>query len=918
MIRHVGRDNMGKLFTIRLGLLVCLCLFVLVNARAQHVDLQYVSVSLSKKVLPVKVVFAEIEAQTDYSFVYASSVVKEYEKLRLTKRKTSLGAVLLLLQNQLRIQYAVIDRQIILKKTKTTLSATTRNTEALSPKERLTIRGYVRDEHNGEVLINAQVFDRISGKGVLTNNYGFFSISLNRGPVELVAAEQSYQRLIASFSLYNDTIIDFSLPNYALDEVAIIAEEVQDITEETQMSTTRLTAKEIKDVPALLGEIDVIKVIQMLPGVQSGMEGGSGMYVRGGGPDQNLILLDDVPLYSVSHLGGLFSVFNADALSTVKLTKGGFPARYGGRLSSILDIRMKDGNKEKVEVNGSFGLISGKLSVNGPIGKKTTFLVSARRTWIDLIMRPILRATLGEGGSVGYQFNDLNGKFSHTFSDKDRLYLSVYGGDDSFSGSFQDKDGEPRDDFYYRNKYGGKIQWGNRLAAIRWNHIWDPKLFSNLTATYSRFRFDTRSNYDRTVKENGRSQEQSGVFNYQSGVRDFGLKLDFEYYPSPVHNIRFGIGMTRHTFVPGLLAYALNETDSTFVDTSLIEQKNLSWEGALYIEDELRFGNRFSTNIGVHLAYYHTQGASTLSPQLRFASRYQLSSSLALKASFVQMTQFLHLLSNSGIGIPIDLWVPATPRVPEQKSLQVAMGLSANLWDKKFEFTLEGYYKKMNGLIEYQEGSDFFIGSTSSSDWENQVETGGEGWAYGAEVLLHKKTGKTKGWIGYTLSWNNRRFEALNNGQLYPYRFDRRHDISLVISHQLGKRVLFGANWVYGTGNAFTLPSGGFGQVNISRDVGIFRRLFSGVGGFAAYDNNRNSSRMQAYHRMDVSFSFVKHKKNGRKRTWILGIYNAYNRLNPFSYNLSTAFGQYGRGTRAIRKLTLFPIIPSFTYSISY
>ncbi|MFK7969987.1 MAG: TonB-dependent receptor plug domain-containing protein [Bacteroidia bacterium] len=796
-------------------------------------------------------------------------------------------------------------------------------------KTRHTITGHIAKAQGGEVLINAKIFDAKTNKGVLTNNFGFFSLTLPAGEVRLVAAESGYESQEAVFNLQSDTTIEFKLKYYQVDEVEILADEVRTIQNQTEMSTTTIPVEQIKSMPALMGEVDVIKAVQMLPGVQSGTEGTSGLYVRGGGPDQNLILLDDVPLYYVSHLGGFFSVFNADALSSVKLTKGGFPARYGGRLSSVLDIRMKDGNKEKIEGEGSLGIIAGKLSLNGPIGKKTTFLASARRSWIDLLMRPLSAGAIasagdGSSGSVGYQFYDLNGKITHTFSDKDRLYLSYYGGDDAFKGGFSLTEGSRAGGDYYKEKFDSGLRWGNRLAALRWNHIWNPKLFSNLTATYTNYRFRTDFGF-RTEEQGGDTVAISdGRLKYQSGVRDFGLKLDFEYYPSPSHSFRFGAGITRHRFVPALLGFELNE-GQTNTDTTFAEQTATTWEGALYAEDEIRLGSRFSANIGAHLAYYQEGSRQYLSPQLRLAARYQLTPHLSVKSSFVQMTQFLHLLTNSGIGLPIDLWVPATDKVPPQHSLQAAMGFAASLWKDKFELSVEGYYKKMDGLIEYKEGQSFFLSTGTSQDWQEQVEIEGTGEAYGVELLLQKKRGKTTGWLGYTLSWNNRQFENLNGGEQYPYRYDRRHDISLVVSHKLSKRVAFGANWVFGTGNALTLPNGGYGYVgsgNTWRDNpawGNFSRLLGGARdqGVSLYENGRNGFRMQAYHRMDVSVAFTKQKKWG-ERTWTISFYNTYNRLNPFAYYYGSEGQPDGTRKEVIRKIALFPIIPSINYSFKF
>ena len=391
-----------------------------------------------------------------------------------------------------------------------------------------------------------------------------------------------------------------------------------------------------------------------MPGVQSGNEGSTGLYVRGGGPDQNLILLDDVPLYYVSHLGGFFSVFNADALKSVKLTKGGFPARYGGRLSSVLDIRMKEGNMQEFHGSGSLGIISSKLSLEGPIVKdKTSFIVSGRRTYIDLLTRPIVRLATEGQATFGYNFYDLNAKVNHKFSDKDRLYLSGYFGDDKLSVRAGEKEGEPGDAEYYEFSIENRTRWGNRMGALRWNHIWGPKVFSNLTATYTRYRFDVDNDvYDAYAFMDGNEikvEETSGSLGYFSGIEDFGGKLDFDYYPHPDHSIKFGAMSTFHTFTPGLLGISFSSGPIEF-DTTLNEQYQTSWETAVYVEDEFRIGGRFSANVGLHGVHYLVNDKSYWSLQPRASARFLAGERVAIKASYVQMTQFIHLLSNSGAG----------------------------------------------------------------------------------------------------------------------------------------------------------------------------------------------------------------------------------------------------------------------------
>ncbi|MDX2245730.1 MAG: TonB-dependent receptor [Bacteroidia bacterium] len=794
--------------------------------------------------------------------------------------------------------------------------------------QRFTISGYVTDAETGEKLITATVYDNLTKQGSITNDYGFFSLTLKSGPVELVSSFSGYKPFQTRFVLNQDTTITLSLGIFALEEVEIVAEEEERIEQKTEMSTIDVPIQQIRKLPALLGEVDVIKAIQLMPGVKSGSEGTTGMYVRGGGPDQNLILLDGVPLYYVSHLGGFFSVFNADALSSVKLVKGGFPARYGGRLSSVLDIRMKEGNINKFEGEGSIGLISSKLSFQGPIIKgKTSFIVSGRRTYFDLFSRPISKAVSKGNTSFGYYFHDFNAKVNHTFSDKDRLYLSFYLGDDNLDLKEKYIAGKKGDANYSSNEFKNRIGWGNDLAALRWNHIWSPRLFSNLTATYSKYELGIRYDEKSEFMQNDTLRSSSSFFEYISGIRDWAAKLDFDFYPVPSHDIKFGINSTFHKFTPGSLGYREN-SGSTQIDTTLKTKIHNTIETSLYIEDNFQIGRRFSANIGVHAVNYQVSEQSLFSIQPRASFRLQLTDKMSFKGSYVQMTQFIHLLTNSTVGLPIDLWVPATDKVPSQSSWQAAGGLATSLWEDQFEVSVEGYYKKMEGLIAFKEGTNFFLGGINEGTWENIVETGGQGEAYGAELLVQKKKGKTTGWIGYTLSWNFRQFDELNGGLKFPDRYDRRHDLSVVVSHAFNERISVAGTWVFGTGNAITLPSGNYATLENwdfwgNNNTGSFEPISISSalwGDFSArlYENGRNGFRMEPYHRLDLGVNLTKKTKWG-ERTWNFGIYNAYNRLNPFAYYIRNDYDSNTQTyTPKLKKLSLFPVIPSVSYSFKF
>lgn len=756
-----------------------------------------------------------------------------------------------------------------------------------------TISGYIEDAASGERIIGVNVYVAGTTYGITTNTYGFYSLSLPRGSYDIVVSFIGYQKIETSLDLKKDTSLDFSLFEdvQQLEEVEVTAEELP--AEKVRMSTINLKVADIKKIPAFMGEVDIIRAIQLLPGVQSGSEGTTGFYVRGGSPDQNLILLDGVPVYNASHLFGFFSVFNADAIKNVQLTKGGFPARYGGRLSSVLEIDMKEGNMREFHGEGSIGLIASKLTLEGPIVKdKTSFIVSGRRTYVDLITAPLLSAV--DGYRAGYYFGDINAKINHVFSRKDRLYLSYYGGNDKF---------------YYRERYRSSfdnyeeitesnLEWGNHTASLRWNHLFSNRLFGNLNATFTQYKFNT--GFSDEVTGGTEDENYFSGFEYFSRIRDYGLRYDFEYQLNSKHNLRFGASYTYHIFNPGASQF-LEEFDGISLDSIQEFSKPVfANDFFIYGEDDYQISERWRANYGLHFAGYFVKDAFYSSLQPRLGVRYMISDAWSMKGSYAYMNQFIHLLSNTGIGLPTDLWVSSTANVRPQLSQQVALGSTRSFAGNRFEFSTEIYYKWMSNLIEYKEGASF----VTSSDWENQVETDGKGWAYGMEVLLRKNKGKTTGWIGYTLAWSNRQFENLNNGEIFPYRYDRRHDVSIVLNHEFNDKFDMGLTWVFGSGNSFTAPIGNMLlPSNFDPDFPASYQIYS----------DRNSQRMPNYHRLDLGLNFHKKTKWGQ-RTWNFSIYNAYSRLNPFFLYINEDFN----GNKEVRQVSLFPIIPSIAYIFKF
>lgn len=747
--------------------------------------------------------------------------------------------------------------------------------------QNVTLSGYISEEGSGERLLGATIFVPDKNVGTTSNTYGFYSLTLPADTYTVHYTYLGYKPIIKKLYIGNDVKQNIELTTDNTMEEVVVTAKGEAIQNSTRMSTIDIPVQTIKSLPAFLGEVDVMRAIQLLPGIQGGNEGSTGIYVRGGGPDQNLILLDGVPVYNASHLFGFFSVFNADAIRSVEVIKGGFPARYGGRLSSVIDINMKEGSKEKIHGEGGIGLIASRLTLEGPIQKgKSSFMISGRRTYYDLLTKPFLRGKV----KGGYYFYDLNGKANFQLGKKDHLYISGYFGNDKFYMS--EKTDGPNNT---NSDFKSNIRWGNATAVARWNHEYSSKLFGNLTAHYSQYEFNISGEQKNQLPSSG--NELYG-FKYTSGIQDKAVKYDFDFVPGPSHFIKAGVGFTAHRYMPGAQQIKLTR-DTLNSDTAYGAEDIYANEFDAYIEDDIRITSRLKTNIGVHWSGFSVRDEFFNTIQPRVSARYLISDKLSAKASFVQMNQFIHLLTNSGIGLPTDLWVPVTDKVPVQKSLQYAGGL-AYTHPKGYEFSVEGYYKTMDNVIEYKEGSSFF---NSTTDWDDKIEIG-QGRSYGAELFVQKKQGRLTGMAGYTLSWTKRQFDNLNNGEVYPYRYDRRHDLKIAAIYELTDNIEVSADWVYGTGNAITLPIA-YQQGPDGQDLLIYGK--------------RNGFRMPAYHRGDVSIKFSKERKNW-ERAWVISVYNVYNRRNPFYLYSSKDEG----GNSVFKQASLFPVIPSISYQFKF
>jgi hypothetical protein len=769
---------------------------------------------------------------------------------------------------------------------------------SLSAQQRYTINGYIRDSLSGESIIGSTITVSGASRSVASNQYGFFSLTLDQGNYELLISHVAYKGKSLTIELNSNMPITVDLvPRAAaVSEVIVYTRRRDGNVKNAQMGKTDLTMNQIRNIPAFMGEIDLLKAIQLLPGVRNAGEGNAGFYVRGGGPDQNLIMLDDAVVYNTGHLFGFFSIFNPDAIRNVSLIKGGMPAQYGGRLSSVVDVTMKEGNLNKTEVEGGIGLIASRLSIQGPLKKdKASFIVSARRTYVDALAKPFINKSSDFYGS-GYYFYDLNLKGNYRFSAKDRLYASGYFGRDVFT--FNNA----------KRSFRTNIPWGNSTATIRWNHVFNRKLFANTTAVYNDYKFKFAASQD------------NFELNLSSGIRDGNLKTDFDFYPFASHKLKFGGLVTFHQFIPNVVS---GRQDSVVFKPNKEDEK-YAFESAVYLQDDWEVSEKLKLNYGIRLSRFTQIGPFTkyerdanLNPvdsvvfktlekvksyggvEPRITARYSLNNTTSVKAGVTRNLQYIHLVSNAGSTLPTDLWVPSTYRVRPQISWQYSSGFFKNFRDNTYETSLEIYYKQMDNQIEYREGY-----TPTLNDPENDFVFG-KGWGYGAEVFVNKQKGRLTGWIGYTVSWTWRKFSSLNEGLKFPARYDRRHDMSVVTNYEAGRKWRLGAVFVYGTGSAMSLPER-FYIIN-----GVLTQEFSRI----------NQYRMKPYHRVDLSATYTPVPKRKRKISshWVFSIYNVYSRLNPYFIYFDQG-GSPGTGDLKIeaRQVSLFPILPAVTWNFKF
>ncbi len=779
--------------------------------------------------------------------------------------------------------------------------------KAYNQEEKYTVSGYVMESTSKELLLGVSVYVPELRLGTVSNDYGFYSLTLPSGKHDLTISYIGFESQQTTINLTNDieqTIV-LKPQTEQLDEVVVTSESKLQESKVTQMSTVRLNPKIVEDVPALLGEKDVLKTLQLLPGISGGTEGSSGFFVRGGTPDQNLIILDDAVVYNSNHLFGFFSVFNGDAIKSVEAFKGGFPARFGGRLSSVIKIDMKDGNKEKLTGKFNIGLISSSLLLEGPLNKgKTSFILSGRRTYADLLAQPFLEEDL----NAGYFFADLNFKINHVFNENNRLYWSNYFGEDKFYSTERFDDGDT---------FKARLGWGNITSSLRWNHRFNNKLFSNTSLIFSNYRF--------RVLQEDLIDGQENLFRTSSGINDYTLKTDFNYYPNPDHSIRFGVLGTLHNFTPQRLL-----VEDPFSDNIDSRQELNSFEGGIFLEDDWKATEKLNISAGLRFSYFKQNVTTYNYLEPRLGISYNINPDLAIKGSYANMNQFVHLLSSSGIGLPTDLWVSATDNVKPQRANQYALGIAKDFTNNEYSISLEGYYKTMEDVIEYREGASFLVlddlDTAQEVDWEDNI-TSGRGWAYGAELLLRKKKGPFTGWLGYTLAWSQRQFEELNLGERFNARYDRRHDISVVGIYKPSKKITLSANWVYSSGINFTLPNVATFTPNTDLPIGNnLDRFGNGLFGpieTSRFTNQRNNFRGEANHRLDLGIQFHKQRRKSQ-RTWGISIYNTYARRNPFFYypsenNVDLNGDTISDAVRTeLNRVALLVFVPSVNYTLKF
>lgn len=875
-------------------------------------------VTFNKQKVLITEILEEIEKQAGMFFSYESSLFEGLPPVSLQVDDLSVEDCLKQLFEKQPIMYRINGQSIILKK---------------KPRQ-VVISGFVREATSSEPLIGASVYQTTHRKGTATNSYGFFSLSLDPGDINLQISYIGYQSQLLSFPfMERDTLITIELVNNtSLKEVLVLADDREhQLLHTTRMGSLEFDQQTIRNTPVMFGEADIVKTLQLTPGVTSGTDGFAGMFVRGGNQDENLFLIDGNPVYHINHLGGLFSAFNADAIRNIEFFKAGFPSRYGGRLSSVIDVHTKDGNMKEFHGSATLGLIAGNVSLEGPIVKdRTSFAVSLRRTWLDAITAPTL-AILNhhylkkDGNKVhgGYNFYDLNAKLNHKFSDRSRIFLSFYNGRDALHGGSEEFN-EDKSMTPFHSEYKAHLRWGNLLASAGWTYVFNSKLFGKLSGVFTQY----RSSMARSLEEEyGESNDENHYQSYNemsssTAILDIGARAAFDYLPRPDHHIRFGGDLLIHRFRPEYSQMKIkntSQTDSLSIGTVFTDDLLWAREGSAFLEDDWDISEALRVNAGLRFSFFNVERKTYTGFEPRLSLRWKLRDNLSLKASFSRMNQYIHLVSESFISLPADAWMPVTRKLKPLVSDQISAGAYYNL-NKQFDLSMEVYYKKLNNLLEYKEGYTFL---PVFSSWEDKMVMG-EGRSYGMELMLRKNMGKTTGWIGYALSWSDRLFDTINNGNRYPAKYDSRHKLNIVLMHKLSEKVELSAAWSLASGTYATLSLESY-QSTLNNGNQRWEPEKDAEFVEIDYFGERNNFQFPTYHRLDLGINIFRPKKSGRLGIWNVSVFNAYCRRNPIAifktHRNSMSADDYnaGKGFKPVFKMaSLWPIIPSVSYTYKF
>lgn len=774
-----------------------------------------------------------------------------------------------------------------------------------------TLNGYVRDAATKETLAGSNVLEKESGKGCFSNTYGFYSLALPKGKRTVLYSFLGYESQTVSIDLTKDTTIQVYLTPVPTELSEVTVSSVAKL-KDMRLGIIDMPLSQIKNTPALLGETDLMKALQLIPGVQNTSEGKSDLSVRGGSPDQNLILLDGTPIYNPNHVFGFLSVFNTDALKKATLYKSSFPARFGGRLSSVVDITTKDGNKERFSGSATVGLPTLKFNIEGPIVKdRTSFTFSARRTYMDLLVDAANRWFIKEnsGSRANFFFHDLNAKIHHKIDDRTFFYLSAYNGSDRL----KQKTAGIEDAKTGHTSSAENWDWGNTLVSGTLSRIFTPNLFFKGALTYNQYHFQINTNDAYENKNDSLGIQQADRdFLFSSGIKDYSVSGDFEYSPASSHAVKFGTALMFHDFNPEVIS--MTTRADTLIRADNTPQHVYSKEFAIYSEDDWDITQKMRLNAGLRFSLFNVDSKTYTAIDPRLSLRYLLTDKLSLQAGYSLMQQYVHLLSSNSVILQTDLWVPVTGKIKPMQSSQYSAGMFYEL-SKSVFLSLETYYKDMRNVLEYKDGVSY---TSVSAGWENKVEAG-TGRACGLEFSVEKREGRMTGTASYTLAKSERKFDNINFGEWFPAKYDRRNTLNLLLNYKLSGRFDFTATWTYHSGDRITLPMMTYVHPYVpDTNVAPYEPEWDGKGFDILELDHRNNYRMADYHRLDLGINYTFKKKKNRCSVLNLSVYNAYNRMNPYKIIMESNLDENKDYVRKLKQITLFPIIPSLSYTCHF